>query len=274
MAACSAVLTDALPACLRARRLRPAQLRDSKAADVCERLEDFVSYCAPPAMDGDFTVGRRAARARAYAAGCQQQRGPPHRLLRLPGPQEFRCGDIVISNTAHPLWTEVTITAELFSPGGLRCSAAAVSAAACCCPPHAGLPPLGLLLELSSIIHGQGLSIAEAVVRGGSESPIPPGARVPGAAGGCSCCRGKGVHCWGAAAACVAGHSILTWLVSPLLPPGSLSHRCAIPEPPPGKRVMRFWLTDSRSGLKLVRARAGPVCLARRAAAPLQPCMH
>jgi hypothetical protein len=32
----------------------------------------------------------------------------------------------------------------------------------------------GLLLELSSIFYGQGLSIAEAVVRGGSESPIPP----------------------------------------------------------------------------------------------------
>eukprot|EP00878_Enallax_costatus_P001102 GHUV01001239.1.p1 GENE.GHUV01001239.1~~GHUV01001239.1.p1 ORF type:complete len:322 (+),score=48.37 GHUV01001239.1:268-1233(+) len=95
--------------------LRGRKLSDAAAADVAERLEDFVSYCAPPEGDAEFT--------------------------------EFTCGDIAVSNVAHPEWTEVTITASLFSPG--------------------------LLLELSSIFHGQGLVICEAVIRGGSENPIP-----------------------------------------------------------------------------------------------------
>jgi hypothetical protein len=95
--------------------LRGRKLSDAAAADVAERLEDFVSYCAPPAGDGEFT--------------------------------EFTCGDIAVSNLSHPKWTEVSITANLFSPG--------------------------LLLELSSIFHGQGFIICEAVVRGGSENPIP-----------------------------------------------------------------------------------------------------
>eukprot|EP00775_Hariotina_reticulata_P007584 gene7584-7789_t len=69
-------------------------------------------------------------------------------------------------------------------------------------PPDDG----GLLLELSSIFYGQGLSIAEAVVRGGSESPIPP---------------------------------------------DMCSDPNAIPDPPPGKRMMRFWLRDTRTGGKL-----------------------
>lgn len=38
------------------------------------------------------------------------------------------------------------------------------------CPVHLA----GLLLEIASIIHGQGLSVVEGVIRGGSESPITP----------------------------------------------------------------------------------------------------
>lgn len=128
--------------------LRGRKLSDAAAADVAERLEDFVSYCAPPTGDGVFT--------------------------------EFTCGDIAVSNISHSKWTEVTITANLFSPG--------------------------LLLELSSIFHGQGLVICEAVVRGGSENPIP--------------------------------QQLLSKLVS-------------VPEPPPHKRVMRFWVKESKGGGKL-----------------------
>lgn len=34
------------------------QLSDAASADVAERLEEFVSYCAPPTGEGDFTVSR------------------------------------------------------------------------------------------------------------------------------------------------------------------------------------------------------------------------
>eukprot|EP00879_Flechtneria_rotunda_P003135 GHRR01003357.1.p1 GENE.GHRR01003357.1~~GHRR01003357.1.p1 ORF type:complete len:325 (+),score=48.97 GHRR01003357.1:589-1563(+) len=128
--------------------LRGRKLSDAVADEVAERLEEYVSYCAPPKLEGDF--------------------------------KEFHCGDISISNLLHPQWTQVSITADLFSPG--------------------------LLLELSSLIHGQGLHICEAVVRSGSENPIP-----------CSL----------------------------------VSNPDAIPEPLPGKRVMRFWLKEGRSGNKL-----------------------
>jgi hypothetical protein len=65
-----------------------------------------------------------------------------------------------------------------------------------------------LLLEIASIIHGQGLSVVEAVIRGGSESPITP---------------------------------------------DMVSDAAAIPDPPSGRRVMRFWLKKGRRGQKLVR---------------------
>jgi hypothetical protein len=33
------------------------QLPDGVAEDLASRLEDFVSYCAPPTIEGEFTVG-------------------------------------------------------------------------------------------------------------------------------------------------------------------------------------------------------------------------
>jgi hypothetical protein len=50
----------------------------------------------------------------------------------------------------------------------------AVCCCSCCCTdlPMPPVPPAGLLLEIASIIHGQGLSVVEGVIRGGSESPI------------------------------------------------------------------------------------------------------
>ena len=56
----------------------------------------------------------------------------------------------------------MTVTADIFSPG--------------------------LLLELTSVLHGQGIAIREAVIRGGDDSPIDaalasrvPSVPVPGA---------------------------------------------------------------------------------------------
>lgn len=128
--------------------LRGRKLSEADAADVSERLEDFLSFCAPPDSNDEF--------------------------------KEFTCGDISISNVVHPTLTQVTIQADLFSPG--------------------------LLLEIASIIHGQGLSVVEAVIRGGSESPITP---------------------------------------------DMVSDAAAIPDPPSGRRVMRFWLKKGRRGQKL-----------------------
>ncbi|KAF8060361.1 hypothetical protein HT031_004897 [Scenedesmus sp. PABB004] len=95
--------------------MRGRKLSDASAADVADRLEEFVSVCAPTAQ-GEFT--------------------------------SYACGDIAIDNTSHPRWTEVAVTANIFSPG--------------------------LLFEMASIFHGQGLVVCEGVVRGGSEDPIPP----------------------------------------------------------------------------------------------------
>lgn len=94
--------------------------------------------------------------------------------------QEYKCGDIEVSNTAHPKLTQVTVTADLYSPG--------------------------LLLQLASVMHGQGISVAEAVIRGGVDNPIP---------------------------------AELTQI--------------ELPDPPPGKRVLRFWVADIRDHAKLVR---------------------
>jgi hypothetical protein len=38
-------------------------------------------------------------------------------LLLLLLLQEYLCGDISISNLTHPQWTEVTVVANIFSPG-------------------------------------------------------------------------------------------------------------------------------------------------------------
>lgn len=95
--------------------LRGRKLSEAAAADAADRLEEFVSYCAPPSDNGDFTA--------------------------------YSCGDIAISNLTHPKWTEVTVNANIFSPG--------------------------LLFEMASIFHGQGLVVHEGVVRGGSDNPIP-----------------------------------------------------------------------------------------------------
>lgn len=35
------------------------QLSEADAADVSERLEDFLSFCAPPDSNDDFKVGRK-----------------------------------------------------------------------------------------------------------------------------------------------------------------------------------------------------------------------
>lgn len=42
---------------------------------------------------------------------------PPLLLDTAAFLQEYVCGDIAISNLTHPQWTEVTITANIFSPG-------------------------------------------------------------------------------------------------------------------------------------------------------------
>jgi hypothetical protein len=68
---------------------------------------------------------------------------------------------------------------------------------------------------MSSIFHGQGIVICEGLVRGGSESPIP-----------------EDMLAGLTAAAAAAGGSVA--------------------EPPPGMRVMRFWVKEGKSGSKLV----------------------
>ncbi|WIA23780.1 hypothetical protein OEZ85_013464 [Tetradesmus obliquus] len=146
--------------------LRGRKLSDAAANDLADRLEEFVSYCAPPSKDGEFT--------------------------------EYTCGDISISNLSHPQCTEVTVVANIFSPG--------------------------LLFEMSSIFHGQGIAIVEGLVRGGSESPIPPDMLA-----GMS----------GLAAAAAGGSS------------SSSSSSGSVPDPPAGMRVMRFWVKKGKSGSKL-----------------------
>eukprot|EP00877_Chromochloris_zofingiensis_P004294 jgi/Chrzof1/13866/Cz08g15160.t1 len=126
--------------------LRGRKLSDRTAEDVTERLQDYLVYCQPQSTGGTL--------------------------------QEYKCGDIEVSNTAHPKLTQVTVTADLYSPG--------------------------LLLQLASVMHGQGISVAEAVIRGGVDNPIP---------------------------------AELTQI--------------ELPDPPPGKRVLRFWVADIRDHAKL-----------------------
>jgi hypothetical protein len=52
--------------------------------------------------------------------------------------QEYKCGDIEISNIVHPTCTQVTVTADLFSPGGCQaatagCIAVVLQASRTCC---------------------------------------------------------------------------------------------------------------------------------------------
>lgn len=63
---------------------------------------------------------------------------PP--LPRVPA-QEFACGNIEVSNSAHPTCTQLTVVAPARSPG--------------------------LLLELATVMTGQQVTIVEAVVRSG-----------------------------------------------------------------------------------------------------------
>jgi hypothetical protein len=79
------------------------------------------------------------------------------------------------------------------------------------------LTPAGLLFEMSSIFHGQGIVICEGLVRGGSESPIPDD------------------------------------MLSGLTAAAAAAADGSIAEPPPGMRVMRFWVKEGKSGSKLVR---------------------
>lgn len=65
--------------------LRGRKLSDKKAADVAARLEEYVSFCAPPQEEEEFT--------------------------------EYDGGDITVSNLKHAELTEVSVTAALFSPG-------------------------------------------------------------------------------------------------------------------------------------------------------------
>lgn len=122
---------------------------------------------------GDAAANDAAARLEDFLSIC----APPDSVEDF---KEFTCGDISISNLVHPTLTRVTISADLFSPG--------------------------LLLEIASIIHGQGLSVVEAVIRGGSESPITP---------------------------------------------DMVTDPQSIPDPPLGRRVMRFWLKKGRKGSQL-----------------------
>jgi hypothetical protein len=77
----------------------------------------------------------------------------------------------------------------------------------------------GLLFEMSSIFHGQGIVICEGLVRGGSESPIPP--------------------------------DLLSGLSAAAAASGSGSSG-GVPDPPAGMRVMKFWVKEGKSGSKLV----------------------
>lgn len=94
--------------------LQGRKLSDTRAADVADRLQDFVTYCAPPSEVGEF--------------------------------QEYKCGNMFISNMIHKDCTIARITADLYSPG--------------------------LLFDLASVINGQGIAVAQAIIRGGEENPI------------------------------------------------------------------------------------------------------
>jgi hypothetical protein len=45
------------------------QLSDAAADDVADRLEEFVSYCAPPNQNGEFTVSSTAVHMKPHIVG-------------------------------------------------------------------------------------------------------------------------------------------------------------------------------------------------------------
>jgi hypothetical protein len=202
---------------------RPAAATSSGCARLCVCV--YVCVCVRACVRACACVCARRVRVHARAvcvwgvfwlplaacvgaatcshAACAQRPWAPARAAAHRPPchcraQEFACGDIAITNLAHPRFTQVTISADLFSPGACvgACAASRGCArawlgegrarAAVCgrhhllvsrsahqrtvtCVRHsrAACARAGLLLELSSIIHGQGLSVVEGVIRGG-----------------------------------------------------------------------------------------------------------
>eukprot|EP00775_Hariotina_reticulata_P007583 gene7583-7788_t len=55
--------------------LRGRKLPDAVAEDVATRLEDFVSYCAPPTIEGEFTVRLQFASSSCRAFTFVRSRG-------------------------------------------------------------------------------------------------------------------------------------------------------------------------------------------------------
>lgn len=115
--------------------------------------------------------------------------------------QDYACGDIAISNTAHPSATRVDVTASIFSPGLLfelvcidrsgdggeirtrqpasqtdspKLPPATMThiASFFCLLPRTYIFLLPVRLLQASILHGQGLSVRGGVVRGGPDCPI------------------------------------------------------------------------------------------------------
>jgi hypothetical protein len=167
------------------------KLTDKSADGVAERLQEFISTCAP-----DEDAGAR------FEAG-------------LTG-WECSGGGIHATNGAHPLYTQLTVTADDFSPG--------------------------LVLEMTSVIAGMGVAVREAVVRSGGLRPT-----LGGAGGGGGGSNGGGAS----ASAATAGSQQAPPPSPPLgMAPSAAAHVTraleTLPEPPPGKRVLRFWLYDKQ----------------------------
>jgi len=172
---------------------RGRKLSDKSADGVAERLQEFISTCAP---DEDA--------AERFEAGLQG--------WECPG------GGLHATNGSDPRYTQLTVTADDYSPG--------------------------LVLEMTSVIAGMGVAVREAVVRSG-------GMRLGGQSSNGNANSGGGVALGvggnGASAGAAARSAAL-----PSLPLGMVPSMAAeitralesLPEPPPGKRVLRFWLYD------------------------------
>jgi len=171
---------------------RGRKLTDKSADGVAERLQDFIFSCAP-----DSDAGAR------FEAG-------------LTG-WECTGGGIHATNGAHALYTQLTVTADDFSPG--------------------------LVLEMTSVIAGMGVAVREAVVRSGGLRPTL-GA---GAGGGNGNGNGNGT-----------GSEQARQAPPPSPPLGMPASTAAeitraletVPEPPPGKRILRFWLYDKAAAAR------------------------
>lgn len=173
---------------------RGRKLTDRSADGVAERLQEFISTCAP-----DEDAGAR------FEAGLQGW--------------ECSGGGVHATNGAHPQYTQLTVTADDYSPG--------------------------LVLEVTSVIAGMGMAVREAVVRSGGLRATLGG---PGGNG-----NGSNGDNGGGNGPASSGKP-----APPPSPPLGMEPGVAagitraletLPEPPPGKRVLRFWLYD--------RAKAG-----------------